>query len=338
MNSVGSDLIPSRGLGSEGERHGRSPRRRHRSRLGRPLYGRPAEEGRRRGFRDPREGQRRRRHLVPQPLPGRGVRRAVAPLLLLLRAQPDVVAPLRRAGRDPRLPEPHRRQIRPAPPHPPRDRSRRRDLARRRQPLGDPHEGRRDAALEGRNQRPRDVQQPGVARHPGYRGLRGRLLPLRAVEPRSRLTRKARGRDRNRGERDPVRARDRPRRGEPPPVPAHGQLGGSQAERPLHTGAARPLPRQPAGAPTQPRRDLRHLEYALHLQGQGGPRGDREGRPRAHRRGPRPGGAAQAHPRPSLRPAGGRSFPTSTTRSSTATTSSFSPRRSCGSRRPEWRR
>ena len=39
-----------------------------------------------------------RRHLVPQPLPGRRVRHQVAPLLLLVRAQARVVAAVRRAS------------------------------------------------------------------------------------------------------------------------------------------------------------------------------------------------------------------------------------------------
>ena len=55
-------------------------------------------------LRDPREGERRRRHLVPQPLPGLRLRHPVAPLLVLLRDQARLVAALRAAARDPRLP------------------------------------------------------------------------------------------------------------------------------------------------------------------------------------------------------------------------------------------
>ena len=39
-----------------------------------------------------------RRHLVPQPLPGRRVRHPVAPLLVLVRAQPRLVAAVRHAS------------------------------------------------------------------------------------------------------------------------------------------------------------------------------------------------------------------------------------------------
>ena len=46
---------------------------------------------------------------------GRGVRRALAPLFVLVRAEPAVVARVRRAGRDPRVPRALRRHVRPAP-------------------------------------------------------------------------------------------------------------------------------------------------------------------------------------------------------------------------------
>ena len=41
------------------------------------------------GLRDPREGRPRRRHLAREHVSGRGVRRPLAPLLVLVRAQPD---------------------------------------------------------------------------------------------------------------------------------------------------------------------------------------------------------------------------------------------------------
>ena len=61
------------------------------------------QEGERR-LRAPRAGRRRRRHLAGQHLPGLPLRRAVAPLLVLLRAEPELVQHLLAAGGDPRLP------------------------------------------------------------------------------------------------------------------------------------------------------------------------------------------------------------------------------------------
>ena len=53
---------------------------------------------------DPRRGAGARRHLAPQQLPGRGLRRAEPPLLVLLRAAPRLVAAVLAAAGDPRLP------------------------------------------------------------------------------------------------------------------------------------------------------------------------------------------------------------------------------------------
>ena len=52
----------------------------------------------------PRAGRRRRRRLARQHLPGRRLRRAVAALLLVVRAQPGLGPPLLPPGGDPRLP------------------------------------------------------------------------------------------------------------------------------------------------------------------------------------------------------------------------------------------
>ena len=54
-----------------------------------------------------------RRHLARQRLPGRCVRRPVALVLVLVRAEPALVAHVRRAARDQELPRTLRRQIRP---------------------------------------------------------------------------------------------------------------------------------------------------------------------------------------------------------------------------------
>ena len=63
-------------------------------------------------FVDPRAGRRPRRHLAGQPLPGLRLRRPDPALLVLVRAQPRLVAALRAARRDPRLPRGLRRPLR----------------------------------------------------------------------------------------------------------------------------------------------------------------------------------------------------------------------------------
>ena len=60
--------------------------------------------------------RRRRRHLAEQHLPRRGLRRAVAPLLLLLRPQARLDQDLRRPARDPALLRGLRRPLRHRPP------------------------------------------------------------------------------------------------------------------------------------------------------------------------------------------------------------------------------
>jgi hypothetical protein len=78
----------------------------------------PVQAGRHRLVRHPREGRPRRRHLAREHLPRRRLRRPLAPLLLLLRAEPDLDALLLPAAGDPRLPRALRRQVRRPPAHP----------------------------------------------------------------------------------------------------------------------------------------------------------------------------------------------------------------------------
>ena len=66
----------------------RARRRGHRQRLRRHRDGDQAQAGRPRRLRHPREGQRPRRHLARQHLPGLRVRRPVPPVLVLVRAEP----------------------------------------------------------------------------------------------------------------------------------------------------------------------------------------------------------------------------------------------------------
>jgi Esterase/lipase len=73
-----------------------------------------AEEGRDRRADDFRKGGRGRRRLAGQHISGGGLRRPLAPLLVLVRAQPRLEPPLLAAVRDPRLLGAVRREVRPA--------------------------------------------------------------------------------------------------------------------------------------------------------------------------------------------------------------------------------
>ena len=81
-----------------------------RRRLRRDRYGDPSQTSRDRGLRRARARRRRRRRLALQHLSGLPLRRALAPLLVFLRAQPGLVADLLIPVRDPRLPRPLRRR------------------------------------------------------------------------------------------------------------------------------------------------------------------------------------------------------------------------------------
>ena len=87
--------------------------------------------------------RRRRRHLARQHLSRRRLRRAVQPLLVLLRAEPGLAALLLRAAGDPGLPAGHRRPVRRPPALRLRRRRHRRPLGRRRAALAGRHHGRR---------------------------------------------------------------------------------------------------------------------------------------------------------------------------------------------------
>ena len=77
------------------QRHAARNERRHRDRrrrVLRPRHGDPAAAGGHRGLRRARARRRRRRHLVGQHLPRLRLRRPVAPLLVLVRAEPGLDA------------------------------------------------------------------------------------------------------------------------------------------------------------------------------------------------------------------------------------------------------
>ena len=117
-------------------------------------------------------GERRRRRLAPQHLSRRRLRRPVAPLRVLVRAEPALVAPLRAAGRDPGLPRGRRAAPRRARPH--------------------PHEHRGRRARAGTSERGKWVLETSAGhargRRPAHR-LRPALGPVGPADPRPRQLR-----------------------------------------------------------------------------------------------------------------------------------------------------
>ena len=122
-------------------------------------------------------GERRRRHLVLEPVPGRPLRHREPRVLVLVRRRPPagvgVVRALRHPARDPPLPRARGRPLRPAPRHPLRHPGARRDLGRRR---------RRRWTVAHRGRRP-DL---GPVRRHGHRlPVVGHASPTSRARPRS---------------------------------------------------------------------------------------------------------------------------------------------------------
>ena len=165
------------------------------------------EAGGHRGLHDLRARRRPRRRLAPQHLSRRGLRRALVPLLVLLRAAPRLEPAVLAAGGDPRLPPRHGAQARGDRPRADRHRGGARRVRRRDRALDAAHE--RGRALRGRRAgaRVRPAQPAALAVDPGSGRVPRPLVPLGRVGPRLRPRRQARGGDRHRRERDPVRAR-----------------------------------------------------------------------------------------------------------------------------------
>ena len=162
-----------------------------------------------RTFTDPRAVRRRRRHLARQRLPGCGLRRPLPPLLLLVRAQDRLVAPLRRTARDPRLRRGPGGPLRPGAPPPHRHHGDRGHVRRGHRHLAPRPRGRlraRDPRGRHRRLRLRAAQPAPRARGRGRRGFRRTLVALGPVGPLGRPRGQAGGRRRDGRERHPVRA------------------------------------------------------------------------------------------------------------------------------------
>ena len=141
------------------------------------------QRGRPHRLHDLREGRPARRHVAREHLPGPRVRRAVAPLQLLVRAEPRVEPPLLAGRRDPRLLREGRGR--------PRCRRRTSGSATGSSAASTPTAGgasRRPQGRHGRGRR-RDRRDRGAApsapaRHRRRRHVRRCLLPQRALGPR----------------------------------------------------------------------------------------------------------------------------------------------------------
>ena len=185
--------------------------------------------------------QRRRRHLVLEPLSGRALRRGERAVLLPVRrcaaAGVGVDRALRRAARDPALRQPRGRPLRPAPRHPVQH-------ARAAPPRSTRRTARWTVETEARRALLGQVLHHGdglpllaqPARVRGPRQLQGRALPHRQLAARGgRLHGQARGDHRHRLLGRAVDPHHRRPGQAPHRVPAHAQLRGAGAQR-----AARP--------------------------------------------------------------------------------------------------
>ena len=124
-----------------------------------------------------RDGQRRRRHLVLEPLPRRALRLRELHLRLLLlggaAAGLELERALRAAAGDAALPGPRRGPVRPAPRHPVRQPRRRRPLGRGRAPLARDAGRRRDLRRALPDHGGRAALRRHPAAHPGHRRTSG---------------------------------------------------------------------------------------------------------------------------------------------------------------------
>ena len=219
------------------------------------------QAGRHRLVHDLRARRRDRRHLARQHLSGRGLRRALARLLALLRAEPGLdAARFSPSDEIQALPAAARREVAAARAPAPRHRDRRGALRRGARASGrsSPTRGETRHGARGRLVR-RRARRPDAARHQGPRELRRRALPHRALEPRLRPRRQARRRDRHRRERGAGGAGDRAAGGAAQRLPAHAGAGSCRSS----TRATRSARSAASRASRSLLRASRFAQYAL---------------------------------------------------------------------------
>ena len=207
------------GATRRGHRGGRVRRNRRRH---------PAETAGLRRLRHPGARGRPRRHVVRQPLPRARGRRSHHDVLVLLRAEPELVTAVHPGTRDQAVRRRRRRQVRRPAAHPVQHQRRGRPLGRGRQRLAGRAGRRRDA------DRPLPAHRDGVpvaaegARHPGHQQLRGQGHPHHRLGGRLRSHRASHRRHRHGRHRRAAHPRTGQDGRRPHRVPAHPDLGGAE--------------------------------------------------------------------------------------------------------------
>ena len=140
------------------------------------------------------------------------VRRPVASVLVLLRAEGDVEQAVLAAARDLGLPQGRHREVRTAAPHQIRLACRPRALGRLRVPLACVHHRRAGVRHPVPDLRSGRAAHSAVPRHRGQGRISRRRFPFRRMGPRRRPHRQAGGGDRNWRKRHPDRAGNRQER------------------------------------------------------------------------------------------------------------------------------
>ncbi len=261
----------------------------------RDRHGHPARPPGQGVVRHHRAGRRRRRDLAGQPLSGRVLRHPLAPVLVLLPAEPGLVPGLRRRARDPCLPA--RVRWRGGTRRPPAAELRAvgGGMERRRRALAGPHHpGRLLGRQPGHRHRPAVRAEDPPDQEPGR--VRRTLVALGPLEREGIPGRQAGRTDRHR------------RLGDPDPAPAggRGKRGrGLPAFRPVRPAARRPGVQPGGDGALRGRPGNRHRASGRAVRrGRTGPRG-----PPAAASGHRPAPPAGARPSRRLGPRCGAAPP-----------------------------
>ena len=213
-----------------------------------------APRGRIRELRDLRARRDRRRGLAREHLPGRRLRRPLAPLLVLVRPRAPLVAALRAAGRDPRLPRGGLARATGSSPTCARHRGRRGRVRRRGRALDAAHRRRRRARVR----RPRHRLRPAhPARDPapaeGIEDFEGPSFHSAEWDHDVDLAGRRVAVIGTGRERDPVRPRDRRGRRADDDLPALGAVDPAEEDRGYPEWERRLFRAFPAARGGQPR-------------------------------------------------------------------------------------
>ncbi len=240
--------------------------------------------------------------LARQRLPGLRLRRPLAPLLVLVRAEPGVDARLLAAAGDLGVPPALRAPVRARAAPAPRPRAPGGALGRGGPALAARHLARRVHRRRARRRRGR-AERAVDPRAPRARALRGEDDALRPLGRELPAARKARRGRRHRRVGDPDRAEDRARGGAAHPAPAHPALGDAALGPAALGPEARGLPLRARSPAARARGDLhRPRGDGARLPAPGADAARPAHRPAPHRAGDLGSGAAreadpELHPR-----------------------------------------